>query len=277
VATGLEAIRDLSAWRATTDAARDQAVAALSEKLAGTLRLVGLCGEYRLPALIHSSTGIEFVVVPGGEFWAGMDDPARLFIMGAIPSWYRDGAERVLRRIPTHHLKHVETFACARLPLSLGFAESRIRNWDAAVRPHFGGRADLSPAALTRREIDRVFAGTSFRLIKGTEFEYLAKAGGRSEWIVEPESCMYCRELESFTVLGEVQADDGRTFGVAGLEVGEWVYEAEEDTIGARSGAGMVYPWEVGTEFMLCHAALRHTPRLDWTVWCARCVIDLGL
>lgn len=265
------ALRSVDTWRAAGEAERVRANRDVLDLIGAEFTAAAEISPAEPLRCLHRQSGIEFAVVLGGSFQGGLDDADAGWIRTNIPDWYRNGAENVISNAARRQRREIATFLCARTLVPTSYVEQRIAHFDSAIRPVFDGPVDSSPFALTRREVGSLMTGSRWRLPWGDELEYIVRQSRGGGWIVQPSSNMRCAALEASGTTDERRADT-----LLELEVGEWVRERDaHDRISARSGSRLLYPWETGTEFMLCHAAVRHDPELEETVWCARLALDL--
>jgi formylglycine-generating enzyme required for sulfatase activity len=211
----------------------------------------------------------------------------RLDVVGALAG----SPEIHATAVPAHRVT-IKPFLCARFPVRRAEAAALDIAWERTVRPHYEGANP--PVALTAKEVCDLLSQTRARLVSESEFEFVAREGGGKSWIVEPTTQWESPYLEALTARPEPADEEraGNRFGVWGLEFGEWVADAWHDDYvrapessepwgrparpeTARSGALGLYPWQVGSEYAMCHAAVRF-PAGPSSCWHVRLAWDVS-
>jgi formylglycine-generating enzyme required for sulfatase activity len=281
-------LSDVRRWRVAARDVRERIGRDVAERLGPDFRLEPLnpSGTVRVTSL---RDGYVYALVPGGEFEMGIHPREWKEVQSLDSQGALQGAPEVLGwAVPVHRV-HVKPFLCGVLPLLRSEAERHVRNWERGSRPHYEG--PLAPAMLSSAEAAEVLAAKSSRLPSEAEFEFVARSGGDGRWIVKPESQWQCARLDALLAQPVPDESMANGVGIAGLEFGEWVADAWHDSYDgagqtsepwgraarpelARSGALSVYPWQVGSEYLMCHAAIRFRsePR---TCWGLRLALDL--
>jgi hypothetical protein len=180
----------LEALRAHASEAR----LALAASIAGALgpRFApcdALVGKEGLPAVVHSSTAMRLVAIPGGEFVMGMDpdeidEVARLY----APLGRADEArEYVTWATQPPRRVRVQPFLCAEEPISERVA--RLLLPDVYEEGNLDGADEL--AMVTPRRAAEIRGALGFRFLAEAEWEWIAREGGRRRWLLdEPPSAI---------------------------------------------------------------------------------------
>lgn len=233
---------------------------------------------YLLPEFTHGPTGTRWVYIPGGTFSMGLseeEEEAARSIEDPPPLSIEE--MRPVRRV------EVAPFLVMKAPVSWALADGVIGPRDLSQRPSFGAVRDLSPAYLTRPEVDDLCLKLGFGLPSESQWEYMCRGGTSSLFFfgnVLPSTPEALGELVSVGT----EKDRVNPFGLAGVFVGEWcrtrfrrTYDDPEETpdFVVRGGASAFWPWQ-GSEWAYCVSAMR-MPSCDLLgAMCgARLIMDL--
>lgn len=241
------------------------------------LKTPALTGEHELARVRHTKLGLDFVAIPGGVLKMGLSpkEAKELAAVAQGPEAEAHLKELTKRSRPVHEVA-VAPFLVATLPLS----RAQLEALGAEVVDEMPSDA----ARTTGQEAARAVAKAGARLLSDAEWEWLARAGGARSWLAGSET------PEAWAERLSSGGDDGHPFGVAGLGWGEWVddgwhdsykgapktsaaWEPVEWPMCTRGGALALWPWQVGGEVILGHAACRD--RAVEGVQCVRLALDL--
>jgi len=144
-----------------------------------------LAGAAELPSVLHRSSGLFFVAIPGGEFVMGMspaeiDEVAALFAPLGRADEARDAVSWASR--PTRRVR-VLPFLCAVQPST-----------DRVARAFLGDRypgderraPTDEPILLSPRAAAELRGALGFRLLAEAEWEWVAREGGTRSWLCDP-------------------------------------------------------------------------------------------
>lgn len=225
-------------------------------------------GSWQLPSVRSVKLGVSLVAIPGGTFEMGLsleehaELKKRVKGRGAEASVHVRELAKLAR--PVHRVK-VGPFLCATTPLralhmkKLGL-EAESGDSD---NPHGILRVDSETASA-------IVAKTKLRLLAESAWEWLARAAGTRCWL----SGERAPEVWAEATLASALDHDEHPFGIAGLGWGEWIddgwhpnyvgapnrstsWEPETRPTVVRGGALAHWPWQVGGELVLAHAAAR--------------------
>lgn len=256
-------LSSLTGWKRARDPA------SLAESLALALgkgwRPGPPAGSWQLPSVRSVKLGVSLVAIPGGTFEMGLS-PGELAelkrrVRGRGPEASLHVRELAKLARPVHRVK-VSPFLCATAPLRAPHA-TKLRCDGDSGNPHGVLRVDSETAS-------GIVAKTKLRLLAESEWEWLARAAGTRCWL----SGERAPEAWAEATLASALDHDAHPFGIAGLGWGEWIddgwhpsYEgapnrsmswepATRPTV-VRGGALAHWPWQVGGELVLAHAASR--------------------
>lgn len=257
-------LKSMAAWRRSADGAGVAADLAVAlgkgwEPAAPVGTVAGL------PAIRSRTLGIDLVAIPGGAFTMGLSPEERTALAGLVKGRGAEAAEHVraltavsrpVRRVT------VEPFLIAAAPLAAGAAPRLGVEGDDA-NPHRVLRLGSSEAATA-------VAGAAMRLPSEAEWEWVARAAGSrvmlsgdadpDAWVEQTLGTPLSRLSDPFGVLGlgwGEWVDDGwhPSYSKAPKRAVAWDPKVEPELV--RGGAFDLWPWQVGGEVVLCHAAAR--------------------
>jgi formylglycine-generating enzyme required for sulfatase activity len=281
-------LEDIQRWRAATPDVRREIAAKVARGLGPDFRTSDGDPDGRVQ-MVWRRDQWTYVLVPGGHFDMGLQDSELSELQGLDEDGALASVWDVLgRSLPVRRV-HVRPFLCAAAPLLRSEAELLVRNWERVERPDYEGRR--APVALSPGETEQVLAATGARLLSEAEFEFVAREGGVGGWIARPETQWRCEHLAFLLSHVEPDRRTANHLGVWGLEFGEWVGDEWHDSYDgapsssvpwgaasrpgvARSGALSLFPWQVGSEYLMCHAAIRF-PSDVATCWDVRLALDV--
>lgn len=218
----------------------------------------------------HRMSGVEFNVIPGGDFLLGLSDD-EYQVAKEIP-----GADlEVLERLRPATKVHVNPFLISRLPLLEGFVEDAINVDWSIYRPDFQPTSDEKtgevPIYLSRHEVAAILAKYNFSLPTESQWEYATRGGTTTPFY-------FGTDIGDEAMLTEVMNTDLRRiddnlssnpFGVVGMLVGGWCQDSwaakrwSGEDVGPpyviRSGAATYWPWQGAGEWMLALSAMRRS------------------
>ena len=209
--------------------------------------------------------GIALVAIPGGTLEMGLSPEEQRELVRRVKGRGPEAREHVRELAALARPRHsvvIDAFLCAESPLRAKHAKKLGCEGDAA-NPHAVLRVGAAQAAA-------VTGATKLRLLAEAEWEWVARAGGSCAWLSgedEPED--WARR-----VLGAAPEDTPHPLGALALGWGEWVddgwhatyrgapklstaWEPKTGPEVVRGGALEQWPWQVGGELVLLHAAAR--------------------
>lgn len=254
-------LRSVGSWRRVADGAE------LSVELAAGLgkgwKAGPATGDLALPSVRSARLGLQLVGIPGGSFTMGLSPAERTELARVVKGRGPEAGEhlkalaaaaRPVRKVT------VTPFLLAVAPLSEMSAAALEASGDSG-NPHRVVRVESPVAAAA---VER----SGLRLTSEAEWEWVARSPGAMPWAdTEPEAWV---EAHLATPVGK----HPHPFGVQALGWGEWVDDGWHPTYkGApagtaawdpktrpetvRGGALDLWPWQVGGEVLLGHAASR--------------------
>lgn len=238
---------------------------ALAEALGAGWKAIAPAGALALPRLRATKLGLSFVAVPGGSFAMGLSPDEHRDLTRAVRGRGAEASQHVreLAKLarPVRTVK-VAPFLCAETPLLDGHRKRLACEGDAANAHRVLRVASPGAAAVAKR--------ARMRLLAEAEWEWVARSGGARAWLSGAED----GEAWAARTVASPIHDSGDAFGVLGLGWGEWVddgwhasyegapkqaiaWEPKTAPEAVRGGALELWPWQVGGELVLCHAASR--------------------
>lgn len=179
-------------------------------------------------ALRHAPTGLDFVLLPGGEYDRGMGDAdeREALTLVADPDGIRNVRHEVGLASPVARVR-VAPLLCARTHLALDVATGLVPDGD------IDSAEDYPLAQATADDAMRVADAVGLRLITDVEWEWMAREGGTEIWIngaarAEPNAG-YSDEH------GFLRLTNRWGIGHLASEAGEWTLDPERIDAGDRS------------------------------------------
>ncbi len=255
--------RSLENWRQAGN--QVDVVGALAASMGKGWDALDPAGANELPRIRSSKYGITMVVIPGGTFSMGVPDAEARALSTQAKRFGSEAHELVddlIARARPVRAVTVDAFLCAEGPL-VSDHEKRLACEGDASNPHAVLRMGAAAAAAA-------VATSGMRFLAESEWEWIARAAGMRAWLSGDESP---EQWASRMLVGTLEAMS-HPFGVLGLGWGEWVddgWHANYVDAPARStswepmtlpevvrgGALELWPWQVGGEALLLHAAAR--------------------
>lgn len=207
-----------------------------------------LRGTARLAAVVHVASGVEFVIVPGGTFVAGLR-PEEVEQMRGLEYVEDDAFESVesLAKEAKPRVATVRPFLCARAPVLRDYAYKLLGTKDGWVIGDEDSGA--SPVRYTKKKTTQLLEETPFRLLTADEWQWVAREGGRLAFVngaTPDEAEAACHALYG-NAFDPTRSDEGNNaFALWGLPWGDWTAEAKAPRVPheERGGAAMPYPWQ---------------------------------
>lgn len=253
----------LAKWKKTR--ARTAVTEAIARALGKEWTPCDPAGVHALPRVRSAKLGIALVAVPGGTLEMGLSPEEQRELVKRVKGRGPEAREHVRELAALARPRHavaIDAFLCAESPLRAKHAK-KLRCEGDAANPHEVLRVGAAEAA-------SVTATAKLRLLAEAEWEWVARAAGSCAWLsgdADPED--WARR-----VLGAAPEDTPNPLGALALGWGEWVDDGWHATYrGApkgstawepktrpevvRGGALEQWPWQVGGELVLLHAAAR--------------------
>jgi hypothetical protein len=203
---------------------------------------------------IHAATGQVFVLVPAGAFIMGMTAGELVRALREI-----DYDPRIAEWREHHKALHAaasprgvveQAFLCGRTPLLVRAAEAAQVPW--STHETSAGTGPTVAVELTAPRAARAVAHHGWQLLRDSQWEYIARAGG-DEWAGGP----------TWRAAIDQQVEDPRfdpvhcnRWGIWGLGLGEWVCRGAVEVPDWVRGGGVLHaPWQDSDEAMSCHVA----------------------
>ncbi len=267
------ALASLASWKSTPVKSRHKLAARLVGALGSEWHTSpAFVGKEKLLELVHEPTDLRFLVVPGGEFVAGMRDADLKF---ARTMRFDDEETRsTLEAGPQAKPSAAAPFLCGRTPL----LERHARALRAKTRLVRGG--DDAIVTFTRNQADAALMALppSWRLLSAMEWEYVARSGGVTTFINgtgPSEARAACDDLNEEPFDPERQSPGSNALGIWGLPWGDWVAGKNKRYAGAAcGGVAMEFPWPSDDAIVGCFAGLSIVIGAD-EASCVRVAVDL--
>lgn len=217
--------------------------------------------KYRLPLVRHLSSGIQFVLIPGGKFEFGLSE-ANHQAAKAISDPPQYGKEELepVRKVS------IDAFLMSRFPVS---SNEFIQLTNEQPTGQLWEDVESPPAFADRSQIRKFMTcmGSGFRLPLEAEWEYMCR-GNNSTLFPWGDELLEYRELERWlTIDPRVPNLIQNDFGIGTLFSGEWcddIYEASRDpsynfdpeVFVVKGGGSLFWPWQ-DQEWVWCMPAMR--------------------
>lgn len=293
------ALGSLSAWRELPPSQRlgvgaelEEALRSAGYELEGETR-----GDEDLLVFRHRVADASFVCVPGGACARGVGDPELAALAGVMGPSTDPLLAAWRERASPRQTGNLAPFLCAVHPVLATSSSLPPDLAPDAERPYFG--EGPVPEHLTGEETMRLLAslGGELRLLSESEWEYVAREGSDSQWLVGRGGTRAAMEAELESLYQDARytpsrADGQNRFGCWGMVYGEWVADAWHDsyegapTDGAawgdarppiviRGGAASMYPFQDDSGLLACHVAYRERADFEGVTAGVRLAADL--
>jgi formylglycine-generating enzyme required for sulfatase activity len=273
-------LASLTTWKKARN--RAAVTKSLAKALGASWKPIAPAGEHALPRLQSTKLGVTLVAIPGGTLQMGLSPAEQRDLTRRVKGRGPEAAAHVreLGRLarPVHAVE-VDAFLCAETPVLARHARKLGCDGDAA-NAHAVVRMDSETAAA-------VVTRSKLRLLAEAEWEWVARAAGKHAWLSGDDE----PEVWAQRVIATKPAALDHPLGIVALGWGEWIddgWHASYKGAPKRSGAWTptsrpelvlggvlaVWPWQVGGELVLCHAASRDRAGVD-SVQAVRFACDL--
>lgn len=255
-------LRSVTSWRRV---ASDSGLAVeLAAALGMGWKAASSIGDLALPTVRSARLGVLLVAIPGGSFAMGLSPAERTELARVVKGRGPEAAEhlkalaaaaRPVRKVT------VKPFLLASAPLLEKAAAAALEVSGDAGNAHGVVRVVSAVAAA-------IVERSGLRLASEAEWEWVARSSGPMPWgDSDPEAWVEAH-------LAAPVGTHAHPFGVQALGWGEWVDDGWHATYkgapggsaawdpktrpeAVRGGALDLWPWQVGGEVLLCHAASR--------------------
>jgi len=205
--------------------------------------------QKNIPVLIHKRSGLEFVFVPGGNYWMGLSEENQRAAEKISPIVNANYEEmRPVREVS------VSSFLVTRTPVLNEYINKNEKD-------------GKSPFYCSYSEAEKIAKMSGMRLLKEAEWEYLARSGKRTLFPFGDELPEE-KELEKWMIqdFSDLSNYNCNCLGIYGLFTGEWTsdfykitYDEKSSVLPCRvirGGGAYFWPWQ-DEEWVWCISAMR--------------------